>query len=155
MRPGRPLDFSDYLELRRLRDEGRAGPEDEALLARLERELPVPFARAIPDLATLADAPDAPPRDLSREAVRAAFAFRREFSAHGEMRRRMRQGFDLPEGDGLKDWLDLVEAERRATTQIRRLLREFDGKLWRMFTGERRMPAMATGAPILIRTGET
>ena len=155
MRPRRPLDFSDYLELRRLRDEGRAGDEDAAALARLEAELPVPFARAIPDLHTLADAPDAPPRGLTREAVRVAFAFRRELASHGATRRAMRQGFDLPEGEGLKDWLDLVEAERRAALQVRKLLREFDGKLWRMLTGERRMPAAATAGPILIRTGET
>lgn len=155
MRARRPLDFSDYLELRRARDEGRAEPGDAALLAHLEATLPVPFARAIPDLHTLADAPEAPPRDLTRDAVRAAFAFRREFASHGATRRAMRMGFDLPEGEGLKDWLDLVEAERRGAMQVRRLLREFDGKVWRMFTGERRMPAAPTEAPILIRTGET
>ena len=155
MRPRRPLDFSDYLELRRLRDEGRATAEEEAAIARLEATLPVPFARAIPDLHTLADAPDPPPRELTREAMRAAFAFRREFAAHGAARRAMRQGFELPEGEGLKDWLDLVETERRAALQVRRLLRELDAKLWRAYTGERRMPAEPTEAPILIRTGET
>lgn len=154
MRPRRPLDFSDYLELRRLRDEGRATEADAAELARLEAELPVPFARAIPDLHTLADAPEPPPRGLTRDAVRAAFAFRREFAAHGAARRAL-MGFDLPDGEGLKDWLDLVETERRGAMQVRKLLRELDGKAWRMFTGERRMPVAPPGAPILIRRGET
>jgi len=135
------LDFSDYLELRRAVDAGEATPESRRVLAALERALPVPFARAIPHLVTLADAHDAPPRELTREAVRVAFGMREEFCHHGSTRAGL-SGFDLPEGLGLKDWLDLVETERKLAVQSRKLLRELDGKLWRMFTGERRMPSV-------------
>lgn len=122
-------------------DAGEATDEARGMLAPLERALPVPFARAIPHLVTLADAPEAPPRDLTRAAVRVAFAMRQEFCHHGTVRAGL-SGFELPEGAGLKDWLDLVETERKLSMLARKQLRELDGKIWRMFTGERRMPAV-------------
>ena len=140
MRRRRQLDFSDYLELRHLRDHGAASAELDGAIAHLERALPVPFARAIPHLVTLADAPEAPPRGLSRDAVRAMFAMREEFAAHGRARAGL-MGFDLPDADGLKDWLDFVENERRHAMQVRASLRELDRRIWAVYTGSRRMPA--------------
>lgn len=134
------LDFSDYLELRHLRDHGQGTPEIARALAHLERALPVRFADAIPDLATLADAPGAPPRGLTREAVRVMFAMREEFAGHGRARSGL-MGFDLPDGDGLKDWLDFVENERRHAMGVRASLRELDRRIWAVYTGQRRMPA--------------
>lgn len=136
------LDFSDYLEARRLRDEGAVIDGVAALLADLERALPVRFADAIPDLATGADAIAPPPRGLSREALRVMFAMRAEFSSHGRTRASM-LGFDLPDGDGLKDWLDFVENERRHAMQARASLRELDRRIWAVYTGERRMPSVS------------
>lgn len=141
------LDFSDYLELRRRRDRGDDSPETAALLAYLEEKLPVPFADAIPDMRTLADAPAAPPRELTREALRVAFAMREEFAAHGTTREGLY--IDLPEGAGLKSWLDFMETERKLARLAREHLRELDAKLWAMLAGRRRMPTApvpATGA---------
>ncbi|HVM45030.1 MAG TPA: hypothetical protein VM582_03755 [Candidatus Thermoplasmatota archaeon] len=140
MRRRPQLDFSDYLELRQLRDEGDA--RVERALAHLEAALPVRFAAAIPHLVTLADAPSPPPRGLSREAVRAMFQMRAEFAAHGRARAGL-MGFDLPDADGLKDWLDFVENERRHAMQVRASLRELDRRIWAVYTGERRMPVAA------------
>lgn len=131
------LDFSDYLELRRLRDAGHA--EVEAELARLERALGIDFAEAIPHLVTLADPAAPPPRGLTREAVRVMFAMREEFAAHGHARSGM-MGFELPDGEGLKDWLDFIENERRHAMQARASLRELDRRIWAVYTGERKMP---------------
>ena len=142
MRRRAQLDFSDYLELRHLQDHGDATPEIEVAIAHLERSLPVRFARAIPHLVTLADAPDAPPRGLTRDAVRAMFAMREEFASHGRARASL-MGFDLPDADGLKDWLDFVENERRHAMQVRSSLRELDRRIWAVYTGDRRMPAAA------------
>ncbi|HET6403111.1 MAG TPA: hypothetical protein VFH78_00565 [Candidatus Thermoplasmatota archaeon] len=149
------LDFSDYLELRQLLDvearaeaeagaEARAEAAEEArrTLAHLERALPVRFARAIPHLVTLADAPEPPPRGLTRDAVRAMFAMRAEFAAHGRARAAL-IGFSLPDAEGLKDWLDFVENERRHALQVRASLRELDRRIWAVYTGERRMPLAA------------
>lgn len=133
------LDFSDYLELREQRDAGTAAPDALELLAHLERELPVPFASAIPHLVTLDDAPDAPPRGLTREELRVVFAMRREFSGHGQVRARL-MGFPLPDGEALKDWLDFMETERSGARKARELLRELDRKVWAVMTGERRLP---------------
>lgn len=134
------MDFSDYLELRRLRDRGEADPRLARWIAHAEAALPVPFAAAIPHLATMA-AGAAPPRELSAEAIRVAFAMREEFAAHGATRVGM-MGIDLPEGAGLKDWLDLVETERQESKKVRDSLRRFDAKIWAMMTGERkRLPS--------------
>lgn len=133
------LDFSDYLELRRMRDAGVADAEVERRLRFLEAALPVPFADAIPHLVTLADAPAPPPRDLTRDALRVVFAMREEFARHGTTRAGM-MGFDLPEGRGLKDWLDFIEEERKQSMQVRRLLREVDRKVYAVYTGVRKMP---------------
>lgn len=133
------LDFSDYLELRHAMDHGDASPELRELAAHLERALPVPFARAIPHLVTLADAPGPPPRGLTRDAVRAMFAMREEFASHGKARASL-MGFDLPDADGLKDWLDFIENERRHAMQVRTSLRELDRRIWAVYTGDRRMP---------------
>lgn len=134
------LDFSDYLELRHLRDHGKANDDVEAFLAHLEHALPVRFARAIPHMVTLADAADPPPRGLTREAVRTMFAMREEFASHGRARAAL-MGFDLPDGEGLKDWLDLVENERRHAMAVRTSLRDLDRRIWAVYTGERRMPS--------------
>lgn len=142
MRPIRrrgKLDFSDYLEVRRLRDAGEGNEEVDLLLLHLEEALPVPFVDAIPNLVTLADAPIPPPRGLTRDAVRVLFQMREEFARHGATRRAL-SGFPLPDGEGLKDWLDFMEAERKNALATRGLLRELDGKIWRVYTGERRMP---------------
>lgn len=133
------LDFSDYLELRRARDAGEEHPHLAAALGHLESRLPVAFAAAIPHLITLAEPAAAPPRGLSREAVRVMFAMREEFAVHGRARRTL-MGFDLPDGEGLKDWLDLVENERRHAIAVRASLRELDRRIWAVYTGERRMP---------------
>lgn len=132
------LDFSDYLELRHLRDEARADDDALRYLSYLEEALPVRFADAIPNLSTLADAPAEPPRGLSRAAIRVVFGMRHEFAEHGATRRGL-MGFDLPDAEGLKDWLDLVETERKNAKEVRKLLREVDAKIWRVYTGERRM----------------
>lgn len=137
MRRKPSLDFSDYLELRRLRDEGH---EDAAApMGALGASLRVSFADAIPHLVTLADAPAPPPRGLTRDAVRVMFAMREEFASHGATRRGM-MGFDLPEGDGLKDWLDFVENERKHAMAVRASLRDLDRRIWAAYTGDRRMP---------------
>lgn len=142
------LDFSDYLELRRARDLRAGGApaghdaladELDALIAHLEAALPVPFAGAIPNLATLDEPPAAPPRGLDREHLRVAFAMREEFARHGEARAGM-MGIDLPERPGLPDWLDMVEAERKHARAARAALRELDLKIWALYTGVRRMP---------------
>lgn len=133
------LDFSDYLELRHLRDHGRAPEGAAGVLAELERALPVGFADAIPHMATLADAPAPPPRGLTREAIRVVFAMREEFALHGAARAGL-SGFDLPDAAGLKDWLDFIENERRHALQVRASLRELDRRIWAVYTGERRMP---------------
>lgn len=143
------LDFSDYLELRHMRDEGDATDASALLFAHLERALPVPFARAIPNMSTLADAAEPPPRELTRDAVRMAFLMRQEFARHGHARATM-MGFDLPDGEGLKDWLDLVETERKSALEVRKLLRTVDAKIWRMFTGERRMPSVPPPLPRML-----
>ena len=134
----RALDFSDYLELRRQRDLGARDAALDALLAHLERALPVPFAAQLPDLATLAPA-GPPPRGLTPEAVRVVFAMREEFAGHGGTRAGL-MGFDLPDGEGLKDWLDFLETERKQAMAVRELLRELDRKVWALYTGDRRMP---------------
>lgn len=142
LRRRRTLDFSDYLELRRMRDEGGGSAELDAMLAHAERELPVPSPRCIPHLATLADAPEAPPRGLTREAWRVVFEMRREYTQHGGAREQL-MGFDLPDdGPVLKDWLDFLETERKGTRAIRELLRELDRKTWAILTGHRRMPTL-------------
>lgn len=133
------LDFSDYLELRRLRDLGARDADLDAALAELERALPVPFADAIPHLATLAEPASPPPRGLSAEARRVMFAMREEFAGHGGTRAAL-MGFDLPDGEGLKDWLDFIENERKHALAVRSLLRELDRKIWAVYTGDRRMP---------------
>lgn len=140
MRRRASLDFSDYLELRRLRDAGHAHRELDATLARLEAALPVPFAASIPHLLTLAPAA-APPRGLSVEALRVMFSMREEFASHGRTRAAMAGGFELPDGEGLKDWLDFVENERKHAIAVRAALRELDRRIWAVYTGERRMPA--------------
>lgn len=143
LRRGRAsLDFSDYLELRRLRDAGASFDELDATLAHLERALPVSFADAIPHLLTLAEPAAAPPRGLSVEARRVMFAMREEFATHGRTRAGL-MGFDLPDGDGLKDWLDFIETERKHAMAVRVLLRDLDRKIWAAYTGSRRMPAVA------------
>jgi hypothetical protein len=134
------LDFSDYLELRRFRDSGVASPELLAVLAHLEATLPVPFAASIPHMRTLADAPEPPPRELTREALRVAFSLREEFAHHGATRMGLR--VDLPEGRSLKAWLDFMETERKLSRVARQHLRELDGKLWAMLSGQRRMPTV-------------
>lgn len=134
------LDFSDYLSLRALRDEGERDDDLDAVLAHLERVLPVAFERSIPHLVTLDDAPAEPPRGLAREHVRVALAMRAEFARHGEARAGM-MGIDLPERPGLPDWLDLVEGERKHAMELRKALRDLDRRIWAMFTGDRRMPA--------------
>ena len=134
------LDFSDYMELRRFRDHGVASPAVLDVLAYLESALPVPFARAIPDLRTLADAPEAPPRELTREALRVALSLREEFAHHGATRMGLR--VDLPEGRSLKAWLDFMETERKLSRVARQHLRELDAKLWAVLTGQRRMPSV-------------
>lgn len=139
MRRRAQLDFSDYLELRHLRDVGHASAELLELMGYLERTLPVPFVAAIPNLHTLADADADPPRELTRDAVRVMFAMREEFANHGAARSSL-MGFDLPEGEGLKDWLDFVENERRHALHVRTSLRELDRRIYAVFTGERRMP---------------
>jgi len=104
----------------------------------------VPFADAIPDLATLAPGRAPPPRDLTPEALRVVFAMREEFARHGGARSDL-MGFDLPEGRGLKDWLDLVETERQEAKKVREGLRALDAKVWALMTGERRrLPACGT-----------
>lgn len=133
-----PLDFSDYLELRRLRDAGLAGPEEERLLGALESALRIGFARAIPDLVTLADAPLPPPRGLTREELRVVFAMRADLAGVGATRRSL-MGFDLPDGEGLKDWLDFLEAERKVAREARALLRALDAKVWAVMTGDRKV----------------
>lgn len=133
------VDFSDYLELRRFRDSGVSSPDLLEALAHLEAALPVPFARSIPHLRTLEDAPEPPPRELTREALRVAFALREEFAHHGATRMGLR--VDLPEGTALKAWLDFMETERKLSRLAREHLRELDAKLWTMLTGQRRMPA--------------
>ena len=139
------LDFSDYLELRHLRDHGADAADIARALAHLERALPVRFANAIPHMVTLADAPAPPPRGLTRDALRVMFAMREEFAGHGRARTGL-MGFDLPDGDGLKDWLDFVENERRHAMSVRTSLRELDRRIWAVYTGERRMPtAMGMG----------
>jgi len=140
MRRRAQLDFSDYLELRHLRDAGHDSAELRKAIAHLERALPVPFADAIPDLHTLADAWVAPPRGLTRDALRVMFAMREEFAGHGRARSSL-MGFDLPDAEGLKDWLDFVENERRHALHVRTSLRELDRRIWAVFTGERRMPS--------------
>ena len=142
------LDFSDYLELRRFRDLGVRTPELLETLAYLEERLPVPFARSIPDLRTLEDAPEPPPRELTREALRVAFALREEFAQHGATRMGLR--IDLPEGRGLKSWLDFMETERRLSRVAREHLRELDGKIWTMLAGSRRPPS-APAPPSWVR----
>lgn len=137
-RRGGDLDFSDYLDLRRQRDLGRADAPALELLSWLETRLPVPFADAIPNLATLADAPAPPPRELTREALRVAFAMREELARVGATRDGLH--VDLPEGRSLKAWLDFMETERRIERQIRGHLRELDAKIWAMMSGARRMP---------------
>lgn len=139
MRRKAHLDFSDYLELRHLRDAGDDSADVRALLAWLEAELPVRFADALPDMHTGADASALPPRGLSREAVRVMFAMREEFAVHGRARRSL-MGFDLPDGDGLKDWLDFIENERRHAMTARQGLRELDRRIWAVYTGDRKMP---------------
>lgn len=134
------LDFSDYLELRRFRDMGVDAPDVLETLAYLEERLPVPFARSIPHLRRLEDASEAPPRELTREALRVAFAMREEFAQHGGTR--MGLAIDLPEGRGLKAWLDFMETERRLSRAAREHLRELDGKIWTMMAGSRRMPSV-------------
>lgn len=134
------IDFSDYLELRHAIDHGEASPEVRGLASQLEAALPVRFARAIPHMATLADAAEAPPRGLTRQAIRAMFAMREEFASHGRARATL-MGFDLPDADGLKDWLDFVENERRHAMEVRASLRELDRRIWAVYTGERRMPS--------------
>lgn len=134
------LDFSDYLELRRLRDLGASPPGAEALLAHLEERLPVPFARSIPDMRTLDEAPEPPPRELTREALRVMFAMREEFARHGATRAGLR--IDLPEGRSLKAWLDFMETERRLARATRAHLRELDAKIWTVLSGSRRMPSV-------------
>ena len=133
------LDFSDYLELRRFRDSGVDNPDLLEALAHLEAALPVPFARAIPHMRTLEDAPEPPPRELTREALRVAFSLREEFAHHGATRMGLR--VDLPEGRSLKAWLDFMETERKLSRLARQHLRELDAKLWTMLTGQRRMPS--------------
>lgn len=130
------LDFSDYLELRHAIDAGDDSAELRAATRALAERLPVRFADAIPDLHTLADAPAPPPRGLTREALRVVFAMREEFATHGRARGAM-MGFDLPDGDGLKDWLDFMEAERKAAREVRAQLRRLDRKIWALYTGER------------------
>jgi hypothetical protein len=141
MRRRAHLDFSDYLELRRFRDLGAQSPELDGALQHLEHALPVTFSRALPHLATQAGG--APPRGLSQDALRVAFAMREEIASRGKTRAGM-MGFDLPEGEGLKDWLDLVETERKLALESRHHLRDFDRRLWALFTGDRRMPQAAT-----------
>lgn len=143
LRRRKQLDFSDYLELRHARDHGAEGADLVSTMAHLERSLPVSFGAAIPHLVTLADAPEPPPRGLTREAVRAMFAMRAEFAEHGRARAAL-MGFDLPEAEGLKDWLDFVENERRHAMAVRASLRELDRRIWAVYTGERRMPSVAT-----------
>ena len=133
------LDFSDYMELRRFRDRGAASPDLAEALDHLERHLPVPFARSIPDLRTLEEAPEPPPRELTREALRVALALREEFAHHGATRAGLR--VDLPEGGSLKAWLDFMETERKLSRVARQHLRELDAKLWTLLTGQRRMPS--------------
>lgn len=145
MRRKKEIDFSDYLELRHLRDAGQRSPDLDALVGHLERALPVPFADAIPDLHSLANATAPPPRGLTREALRVAFAMREEFAGHGRARASL-MGFDLPDGEGLKDWLDLVENERRHALQVRSSLREIDRRIYALYTGSRKMPAVANAS---------
>lgn len=145
MRRRATLDFSDYLELRHLRDHGQSSTEADATMRALEAALPVRFADAIPHMMTLADAPAPPPRGLSREAVRVMFAMREEFAGHGRARSGL-MGFDLPDADGLKDWLDFVENERRHAMAVRASLRELDRRIWAVYTGDRRMPTAVLGA---------
>lgn len=133
------LDFSDYLELRELHDAGIAGADAVEMLRALETALPVTFADAIPNLLTLADAKAPPPRDFTRDELRVIFAMRHEFSQHGRARAEL-MGFPLPDGEGLKDWLDFMETERQNARKARDLLRELDRKVWAVMTGERRMP---------------
>jgi hypothetical protein len=135
------LDFSDYLELRRFRDSGVSSPALLEALAHLEATLPVPFAASIPHLRTLEDAPVPPPRELTREALRVALALREEFAQHGATRMGLR--VDLPEGRSLKAWLDFMETERKLSRVARQHLRDLDGKLWTMLSGQRRMPAVS------------
>lgn len=134
------LDFSDYLELRHLRDHGAASPELDRWIAQLERALDVRHAACIPNLATLAPGTAPPPRDLTPDALALVFRMREEFASHGRARSGM-MGFDLPEGQGLKDWLDFVETEREQAKKVREGLRRLDGKIWALLTGERRLPA--------------
>ncbi len=137
-----PLDFSDYLELRRLRDEGDDAAEIARAITAMAHALPVAFAAAIPNLATLAQADRAPPRGLPREALHVLFEMRAEFTQHGKTRARM-MGFDLPDAsDALKDWLDFIEAERRNATKARALLRDLDRRIWAVMSGNRHMPAI-------------
>ena len=133
------VDFSDYLELRRLRDAGH--DEVRAMLATVEHALGVGFGDRIPHLVSLADAPAPPPRGLTREALRVMFAMREEFAAHGRARATMTMGFELPDGEGLKDWLDFIENERKQAMRAREALRELDRRIWAVYTGERRMPS--------------
>lgn len=146
MRRRPTLDFSDYLELRRLRDGGERDADIDGLLLHLEAMLPVAFARAIPHLVTLDDAEGAPPRGLDREHLRVAFAIREEFARHGDARTSLMMGIDLPERPGLPDWLDLVEGERKHARAARQALRDIDARIWAIYTGVRRMPTAAPPA---------
>ncbi|HVL47835.1 MAG TPA: hypothetical protein VM889_04705 [Candidatus Thermoplasmatota archaeon] len=144
MRPKLRWDFHDYLELRRARDRGEAAVGAEARLAWLERGLPVPFAPLIPRLVDPLRVPDlAYPRGLGAAEVRFLFEAREEFARLGETRRRRLTAFDLAtEADGLKDWLDFVEAERRAYKEARRILAGLDRRIYAAFTGQRETPSL-------------
>lgn len=137
--PARRYDFSDYLELRRDHDLGRARPGADELLAALEKGLGVSFAGALPLFPDLRPGPGPYPRDLRPSDVHVVFQMREEIAALGRTREGL-HGLDLPDGAAVKDFLDFIEEERKIHMEIRKLLRTLDRKIWAVFTGARRMP---------------
>lgn len=137
--PPRTYDFSDYLELRRLRDLGQARPGADEVLARLEKALGVDFAEAIPLFPDLRPGAGPFPRGLRPSDVHVVFQMREEVASLGRTRAGL-HGFDLPDGEAVKDFLDFIEEERRVHMEVRKLLRALDKKIWAVYTGERRMP---------------
>ncbi|HLE98100.1 MAG TPA: hypothetical protein VI997_12080 [Candidatus Thermoplasmatota archaeon] len=137
--PARRLDFSDYLELRRERDLGRARPDADERLAHLEKGLGVTFAGAVPLFPDLRPGPGPFPRELRVSDIHVVFQMREEVASLGRTRQGL-HGFDLPEGAAVKDFLDFIEEERKVHMEIRKLLRTLDRKIWAVFTGERKMP---------------
>lgn len=135
----RRYDFSDYLELRRKRDLGAATALEEETLARLEKALGVTFGGAIPVFPELRPGDGPYPRGLRPMDVHVVFQMREEVAGLGRTRAGL-HGFDLPEGEAVKDFLDFIEEERKVHMEARKLLRTLDRKIWAVYTGERRMP---------------